>query len=136
MFKEFRVFLLRGNVIDLAIAFIAGVAFTAVVNSFVADVLMQGVAAIAGKPDFSGLAFTINDSTIRYGAFLTVLVNFVLTMAAVFFLLVKPVNAFNARFADDVEAAPRERECPECLGTVPAAARRCQLCTSELSPVA
>lgn len=137
MLREFRDFLLRGNVIDLAVAFIAGVAFTAVVNSFVNDVVMQLVAAVAGKPDFSALTFTVNGSIIRFGSFLTVLVNFVLVMGAVFFLLVKPVNAVAERFAAcEAQEAPAERECPQCLGTVPARARRCQLCTSELVPVA
>lgn len=135
MLREFRDFVMRGNIIDLAVAFIAGAAFTALVNSLVADVIMQFVAAIVGKPDFSGLALTLNDSEIRWGAFLTVLINFVLTMAAVFFLLVKPVNAVTARLLKPSDAAPANRECPECLSEVPAAARRCRACTTQLTPV-
>lgn len=136
MIREFRAFLLKGNVIDLAVAFIAGVAFTAVVTSLVNDVILQFVAAIVGKPDFSDLTVTINDSVIRYGSFLTVLINFVLTMAAVFFLLVKPINAVTERLAADDAPAAANRECPQCLAEVPAAARRCRSCTSELVPTA
>jgi large conductance mechanosensitive channel len=132
--KEFREFLLKGNIIDLAVAFIAGVAFATVVNSLVSDVIMQLVAAIVGKPDFTALTFTINDSEIRWGAFLTALINFVLTMGAVFFFLVKPVNAMTAKFAKPADG-PTNRECPECLAEVPAKARRCQYCTTQLTPV-
>ena len=134
MIKEFRDFLMRGNIIDLAIAFIAGTVFSAVVTSLVDDVIMQLVAAIVGKPDFSGLIFELNGAEIRYGAFLTVLINFLLVMAAVFFFLVKPVNAMTARFASSDDEVTN-RECPSCLGEVPAKATRCQFCTSELTPV-
>lgn len=136
MLKEFREFLLKGNIIDLAVAFIAGVAFSAVVSSLVDDVIMQFVAAIVGKPDFTALTFSISDTAVRYGAFLTVLINFVLVMAAVFFFLVKPVNAMTAKFVKPGEGAPTNRECPECLGEVPAAARRRRFCTSALTPAA
>ena len=137
MLREFREFLMRGNIVDLAVAFIAGVAFTAVVNSLVADVILQLVAAVAGKPDFSNLSVTVNDSEIRYGSFLTVLVNFVLTMAAVFFLLVKPINALTERLVPPAEGgSPSNRECPECLSEVPVRARRCSHCTTQLTPIA
>ena len=137
MIKEFREFLLRGNVVDLAVAVILGAAFGAVVTSFVNDILMQVVAIVFSEPDFSGLTLTINDSEIRYGAFLTVLINFVLTMAAVFFFLVKPVNALTERLlGPDEGGRPVHRECPQCLSEVHAAARRCAFCTSELTPVA
>ena len=136
MIKEFRDFLMKGNIIDLAVAFIAGVAFTAVVTSLVNDVIMQFIAAIVGEPDFSALTVTINDSEIRYGSFLTVLINFVLVMGAVFFLVVKPVNAVTEKFVKPAEGGPASRECPECLAEVPAAARRCQFCASAITPVA
>jgi large conductance mechanosensitive channel len=137
MLREFREFLLKGNIIDLAVAFIAGVAFSAVVQSLVNDVIMQLVAAIVGKPDFSSVALTINGSDIRIGTFLTVLINFVLTMGAVFFFLVKPVNAVTSSLAaPETAGEPTQRECPECLADVPAGARRCQFCTSELQPIA
>lgn len=134
--KDFRQFLLKGNIVELAIAFIAGVAFTAVVTSLVNDVIMQLIAAIVGKPDFSDLSFTINDSVIRYGAFLTVVINFVLTMGAVFFFLVKPINAMTQKMkrSEGAADAPVLRECPECLEEVPAKATRCRYCTSQLQP--
>ncbi|MCW2922634.1 MAG: mscL [Thermoleophilia bacterium] len=135
--REFRDFIMRGNVVDLAVGIVAGAVFGAVVNSLVKDVVMQLVAAIVGKPDFTALSFELNDSMIGYGAFLTALLNFILTMAAVFFLIVKPLNAFTARVVPPAPASgPSIRECTECLSEVPVAARRCRYCTSELSPVA
>lgn len=137
MLREFREFVMRGNIVDLAVAFIAGVAFSAVVNSLVSDVIMQVVAAVFGEPDFRGLSSTVNGSEIRYGVFLTVFINFLLTMAAVFFLLVKPVNALTERLAEPGdEDTPTHRECPECLSDVRAAARRCPHCTSQIVPSA
>lgn len=137
MIKEFRDFLMKGNIVDLAVAFIAGVAFTAVVQSLVNDVIMQVVAVLFGKPDFSSLTVTLNDSEIRYGAFLTAIVNFVLTMGAVFFLLVKPLNAATERFVEPAEAGePSQRECPECLSQIPAKATRCAQCTAQVAPIA
>lgn len=136
MIREFRDFLMKGNIVDLAVAFIAGAAFSAVVQSLVDDVILQLVAAVVGRPDFSELSFSINDSTIRYGAFLTVLVNFVLTMAGVFFLVVKPVNAVTDKLVPPAAAdGPAKRECTYCLAEVPGKAQRCQFCTSELQPV-
>lgn len=137
MLKEFREFLMRGNIVDLAVAFIAGVAFSAVVTSLVDDVIMQLVAAIVGTPDFSDLTLTLNDSIIRWGSFLTALINFVLVMGAVFFFVVKPMNAVTTKFAKPSDdGAPTIRECPECLAEVPAAARKCQFCASAITPVA
>jgi large conductance mechanosensitive channel len=95
--KEFRDFLLRGNIVELAVAFVIGIAFAAVVNSFVNDLLMPLIAMVIGEPDFSGLTFTINDAVFRYGAFLTVAIQFVAIAAAVFFFVVKPVQAIIAR---------------------------------------
>ena len=97
MLKEFRDFLLRGNIVELAVAFVMGVAFAAVVNSLVANLVMPVVAMIIGKPDFSDLTFTINDAVFRYGAFITDLIQFVAIAAAVFFFIVKPVQAMIAR---------------------------------------
>lgn len=137
MLKEFRDFLLRGNIIELAVAFIAGAAFTAVVNSLVDDVIMQAIAAIVGQPDFSNLSTDVNNSEIRWGDFLTVLVNFVLVMGAVFFFLVKPIHAITARMTPPPgEEEPKMRECPECISEVPVRARRCSHCTSQLAPLA
>ena len=106
MIKEFREFLLRGSVVDLAIAVVLGAAFGAVVTSFVNDILMQVIAMIGGQPDFSGLSFTINDAEFRYGAFLNTVIAFVIISAAIFFLVVKPINALMARRKAGLEPEP------------------------------
>src|SRR6478609_9128342 len=103
MLKEFRDFLLRGNIVELAIAFVMGIAFAAVVNSLVNDLVMPIIAMIFGKPDFSGLTFTINGAVFRYGAFITALIQFVAIAAAVFFFVVRPVNALLRRFRSPAE---------------------------------
>jgi len=103
MLKEFRRFIMRGNVVDLAVAVVIGAAFGAVVTAFVADILTPIIAAIFGKPDFSNLTFTINDSVFRYGSFFNALIAFLSIAAAVFFFVVKPMDAFNARFAREHE---------------------------------
>jgi large conductance mechanosensitive channel len=134
MLREFRQFLFRGNIVDLAVAIVIGTAFVALVNAFIADILTPIVAAIFGKPDFSSLSFHINGSTFQYGSFLNALFTFVTVAAVIFFLVVKPMNALTARSrpADD---EPVTRECPECLSVIPGAARRCSHCTSQVSPV-
>jgi large conductance mechanosensitive channel len=106
MVKELREFLLRGNVVDLAVAVILGAAFGAVVTSFVNDVLMQLIAILFGEPNFGGLTLTINDSEIRYGAFLNTVITFVIVAAAIFFLVVKPINALMARRKAGIEPEP------------------------------
>jgi large conductance mechanosensitive channel len=106
MIKEFREFLLRGNVVDLAVAVIMGAAFGAVITSFVNDILMQLIAMIGGQPDFSGLSFTINDAEFRYGTFLNTVIAFVIVGAAIFFLVIKPVNALMARRKAGEEPEP------------------------------
>jgi len=110
MLKEFRDFLMRGNLVELAVAFVMGVAFAAVVNSFVSDLVMPIIAMIFGKPDFSSLTFTINDAIFRYGAFVTAVITFVVIAAAVFFFVVKPLDALRARAAKpaEEEAVPDE----------------------------
>jgi large conductance mechanosensitive channel len=130
--KEFRQFLLRGNVVDLAVAVVIGVAFGAVVTAFVADLITPLIAAIFGKPDFSGLTFTINGSHFLYGDFLNAVLSFVLVAAAIFFVVVKPMNTLAARRARAED--PTTRDCPECLSEIPLSARRCAYCTSELQP--
>lgn len=106
MIKEFREFLLRGNVVDLAVAVVLGAAFGAVVTSFVNDVLMQIVAIFVGEPNFAGLTITINDSEIRYGSFLNALITFVIIGAAIFFFVVKPINSLMARRKAGLEPEP------------------------------
>ncbi|MGH3137283.1 MAG: large conductance mechanosensitive channel protein MscL [Gaiellaceae bacterium] len=97
MIKEFRDFLMRGNLVELAVAFVMGLAFAALITSFVDDLIMPIIAMIIGKPDFSGLTFTINDAVFRYGAFITASITFVATAAAIFFFVVKPMNALMTR---------------------------------------
>ena len=130
MLREFKEFLLRGNLIEIAVGLVLALAFTAVVTSLVEDLITPLIAAVFGQPDFSGLTFEINDSVFRYGEFLNAVVAFVLVAAVLFFVVVKPVNALAARRAGAEEA--ETRECPECLSEVPAAALRCAFCTSEL----
>jgi large conductance mechanosensitive channel len=110
MLKEFRAFLLRGNIVELAVAFVIGVAFAAVVTAFVADIITPIIAAIFGKPDFGGLTFTINGSVFRYGSFLNAVISFVAIAAAVFFFVVKPMDMIAARRRAGTEEAPPPSE--------------------------
>jgi large conductance mechanosensitive channel len=134
--KDFRAFLLRGNVVDLAVGVVIGVAFAALVTSFVEDIVTPVIAAIGGQPDFSGLTFTINDSEFRYGAFINAVIAFVLIAAILFFFVVKPINALMARRKTEPDVESTTRECPECLSEIPVAARRCAFCTTEVAPAA
>jgi large conductance mechanosensitive channel len=135
LLKEFRAFILRGNLVDLAVAVVIGTAFTAVVTALVRDLITPLVAAIFGKPDFDTLSFTINGSRFAYGAFLNALLTFVIVAAVVFFLVVKPVNLLMARLRTEPDVESPTRGCPECLSQIPVAARRCAFCTSEVTPV-
>jgi large conductance mechanosensitive channel len=130
LLREFRTFILRGNVLDLAIAFILGVAFGAVVSGLVEDLITPLLAAIGGKPDFSGLTFTLNGSVFKYGHFLNQIVAFLLIAAVVFFLIVRPLNRLIRRHAAEVAT----RFCPECLSEIPALAKRCKFCSSAVVP--
>jgi large conductance mechanosensitive channel len=132
--KEFRAFLLRGNVVDLAVAVVIGAAFGAVVASLVADLITPIIAAIFGKPDFSNLTFTINGSVFRYGSFLNAVIAFVTVATAIFWLVVLPMNRLMARMRTEPPVEKTTRECPECLSEVPIAAHRCAFCTSPLQP--
>jgi large conductance mechanosensitive channel len=132
--KEFKQFLLRGNVVDLAVGIVIGVAFGAVVTALVADLITPIIAAIIGKPDFSNLSFTINESTFKYGDFINALIAFVSVAGAVFFFVVKPMNALVARRKTELPPDPLTRECPECMSSIPTGARRCAFCTAEVSP--
>ena len=134
MIKEFRQFILRGNLVDLAVAVVVGTAFTALVNQFVKSIITPLVAAVFGKPDFSNLAFTINSSRFTYGDFLNALLTFLIVAAVMFFLVVKPVNALMERFKTEPDVDKETRDCPECLSAVPVGATRCAFCTSTLSP--
>ena len=131
--REFREFVLRGNLVDLAVAVVIGTAFTAVVTALVKDLITPLIAAVGGKPDFGDLRFTINDSVFRYGDFLNVLLSFVILAAVVFFLVVKPVNHLMQRFATEPDVDTPTRKCPECLSEIPAGARRCAFCTAQVA---
>ncbi len=134
MLKGFRQFMLRGNVIDLAVAVVIGGAFGAVVTALVKDLITPLIAAIVGKPDFSAIKFTINGSQFPVGDFINSLVSFILIGAAIYFFVVVPVNAFMARMRrGEAPADPTTRKCAECLSEVPIAARRCAFCTSPLT---
>lgn len=133
MLKGFREFLLRGNVIDLAVAVVIGGAFGAVVTALVKDLITPLIAAIVGKPDFSAIKFTINGSQFLVGDFVNALVSFLLIGTAVYFFVVVPMNAFMARMRrGEAPPDPTTKKCAECLSDVPIAARRCAFCTSAL----
>jgi large conductance mechanosensitive channel len=132
MLREFRSFLLRGNLVDLAIAVVVGTAFGAVVTAFVADLVTPLIAAVGGQPDFADLDFTINGSRFAYGDFLNALASFVIAAAVVFFLVLKPVNALMERMRTEPDVESETRPCPECLSQIPAPATRCAFCTTEV----
>jgi len=131
--KDFKAFLLRGNVVDLAVAVVIGAAFGAVVTALVKD-LITPILAIPGKTNFGDLHFTIRHSTFLYGDFINAVISFLSIAAAIFFFVVKPINALMARRKTEPDVDSTTRECPECLSSVPAAARRCAFCTAEIAP--
>jgi len=131
--KDFREFLLRGNLVDMAVGIVIGVAFAAVVTALVGDLITPLLAAIGGKPNFATLSFTINKSHFLYGAFINALITFLVIAVVVFFLVVKPVNALMARRRTEPPVDETVRQCPECLSEIPVAARRCAFCTAELA---
>jgi len=127
--KDFKEFLLRGNLVDMAVGIVIGVAFAAVVTALVGDLITPLIAAIGGQPDFSGLSFTINNSHFLYGAFINSAITFIVIAAVIFFLVVKPVNALMARRKTDTPVDETVKDCPYCLSQIPAAASRCAFCT-------
>lgn len=134
MIGEFRAFILRGNLVDLAVAVVIGAAFTAVVNAFVKDLITPLIAAIGGQRDFAALKFEVNGSAFLYGDFINAALTFLIVAAVVFFLVVKPVNALLDRFQTEQPVEEETRECPHCISQIPVRASRCGFCTSELSP--
>ena len=136
MLKEFRDFILRGNVVDLAVAVVLGAAVGAVVTSLVENLLTPLIAMIVGEPDFGDLAFTINDARFGYGAFLNTLIAFLSIAAVIFFFVVRPLNSLMARLKPGKPVDTPTRSCPECESDIPATARRCSFCTSEVGPAA
>ena len=131
MLREFRSFILRGNLVDLAVAVVVGTAFTAVVAALVKDIITPLIAAVGGDANFGNLAFRINGSRFAYGDFINALISFLAIAAAIFFFVVKPAEMIMSRRA---AADPATRECPECLSLIPVGARRCANCTSEVGP--
>ena len=134
MIKGFRDFILRGNVVDLAVAVVIGAAFGALVASFVTNLVTPLIAAIIGEPDFSALSFTINGSKFTYGAFINALITFLSVAAVIYFFVVQPVNALQARLKPGKPVDTPTRACPECQSDIPVTARRCAFCTSEVGP--
>ncbi|MEZ4532881.1 MAG: large conductance mechanosensitive channel protein MscL [Thermomicrobiales bacterium] len=129
MFDGFKKFIMRGNVVDLAVAVVIGAAFTQVVNSLVEGIINPLLAAIVGKPNFDDLTITIRDSTIMYGTFLTAVINFLLVAAAIYFIIVKPMNMALDRLNEGKGSPdPDTKQCPECLSEIPVAATRCAHC--------
>jgi large conductance mechanosensitive channel len=131
--KGFREFIVRGNLVDLAVAVVIGAAFSAVVAALVTDLVTPLIAAIGGKPDFNALTFTVNGSEFRYGHFLNALLAFAIVAAVVYFLVLKPVGALLERIKTDTPVVDETRKCPECLSDIPTAARRCAFCTAEVA---
>ena len=129
MLKEFKQFLLRGNVVDLAVGVVIGAAFGTIVSAIVSDLLTPLVASIARVPDFSGLVFTINGSKFMYGHFINALISFILVAVSVFFFVVKPMNMLISKSHKEPPADPSTKKCPQCLSEIPIDAKRCSHCT-------
>jgi large conductance mechanosensitive channel len=129
--KDFKEFLLRGNLVTMAVAFVIGLAFADVIKAFVTDIITPIIAAIGGNPDFSALNFTINGSIFSYGAFFNAVITFFVIAAVIFFFVVKPYNAFAERTARDVPET--EKECPHCLSAIPLEASVCSHCTRDVA---
>lgn len=134
MLKGFRDFILRGNVVDLAVGVVIGSAFGAIVSSLVADILTPLIGAIAKVPDFSAWSFTLNGSKFMIGSFINHLIAFLLVAAAVYFFVVLPMNMLMAKMKKSpAPADPTDKKCPECLSTIPVAAKRCAFCAQSLA---
>ena len=134
MLKEFREFILRGNLVELAVAVVLGTAFGAVVTALVSSLITPLIAAVGGEPDFSELSFTINGSKFTYGLFINALISFLIIAAVVFFLVVKPMNALMSRMKTEPPVDQKTRTCPECRSEIPVLANRCAFCTAEVGP--
>ncbi len=129
MLNEFKQFLLRGNVVDLAVGVVIGAAFGAIVTALVSDIVTPLISAIAKAPDLGGLVFTVNGSDIKYGHFFNAIISFLLIATSVFFLVVKPMNILVARSRRGPPADPTTKKCTECMSEIPLAAKRCAHCT-------
>lgn len=133
MLQEFKKFIMKGNVVDLAVAVVIGAAFGAIVTALVADLVTPLIGAIGGQPDFSGLAFTVNNSKFMYGHFINAVISFLLIAAVIFFLVVQPLNKLQERAARNKKPEdPTEKKCPHCLSLIPKDAKKCKFCASTL----
>jgi large conductance mechanosensitive channel len=130
--KDFREFILRGNLVDLAVAVVLGTAFAAVIAALVGDLITPLIAAIGGNPDFSGLSFTIHKSHFLYGHFINALITFLIVAAVLFFLVIKPVNRLMRARATEPEVESPTKPCPRCLSQVPVGATKCAFCTADI----
>jgi large conductance mechanosensitive channel len=133
MASGFKQFLLRGNVVDLAVGVVVGAAFGAVVTAFTKDLLTPMIATVAGKPDFSALQFTVNGSKFAVGDFVNAIVSFLIVAFAVYYMVVLPVNALVSRSRKEPPADPATKKCAECLSEIPLQAKRCAFCTSPVA---
>jgi len=134
--NEFKTFILRGNVVDLAIAVVIGAAFGTIITALVKDLITPLIAAIGGQPNFGGIYFTINRSQFLIGDFINAIVTFLIIAAVVFFFVVRPINALMARRKTELPVDPTTRDCPFCLSSIPVKATRCAFCTSEVPAMA
>lgn len=132
MLQEFKKFLLRGNVVDLAVGVVIGSAFSTIVSSLVSDILTPLISAIAKLPDFSELYFTINESKFMYGSFINAFISFILVAFAIFFFVVKPMNILVSKSRKEPPADPTTKKCSECLAEIPLDAKRCMYCTQSI----
>ena len=132
MFKGFRDFIFRGNVVDLAVAVVIGAAFSQIVNALVKDLITPLIAAIGGKPDFSAIKFELNHSQFMLGDFINALISFIIIAAVIYFLVVLPMNKLMDRLKKGEKVDPDTKTCPECLSAMPTKARRCKFCTAQL----
>ncbi|HEY4160653.1 MAG TPA: large conductance mechanosensitive channel protein MscL [Candidatus Saccharimonadales bacterium] len=136
MLNEFKKFILRGNVVDLAVAVVVGAAFNSVVQGIVKDLITPLIAAIGGKPNFANLSFTLHGSVFMYGDVLNLIISFIIIAAVVFFMVVQPINKLRALSSrGKTPEEPTDRKCPECLSTIPKAATRCAFCTARVTPL-
>jgi len=133
MVQEFKKFILKGNVVDLAVGVVIGVAFGAVVTGFVKDLITPLIGAIGGQPNFSGLSFTLNNSRFLYGDFIDAFLSFLIIASVIFLFVVKPINKLQERSArNKTPEDPTEKKCPQCLSNIPKAAKKCMYCTSKV----
>jgi large conductance mechanosensitive channel len=133
MLKGFRDFIMRGNVIDLAVAVVIGGAFGSIVNALVKDLITPLIGALGGKPDFSGIFFSVNNSKFMIGDFLNAMVSFLIISSVIYFFIVAPMNKIMSKIRKKESVEPNERTCPECLSLIPIKAKRCKYCTAIIS---